>query len=488
MAELTRVQKEEKLALLEERARRKSQRNFSWYFPDTGPLRRELYHKHLGFFAAGAWCRVRAAICANRVGKTESLLGYESTLHATGLYPDWWIGRRFAHPVLIWACGDSGKTLREIMQVKYLGIPGREGSGLIPKDLIVKTYARSGVPDAVEMIDVLHVSGETSRIIMKSYDQGIEAFFGTAPHVICEDEEVPAAIHYENITRTMTSDGIVLVGFTPLKGLSDTVQIFEPDGVIEEGPSKDGKQYLAAITWDDVPHLSQEIKDDMLSRFPPHLRDAKSKGIPSLGAGAIYPVVEDNYLYDDFAIPKHWKRLFGFDVGWKCTAAAWLAIDPETGVTYFYSEHKQGEQLPSTHAEALKARGDWIPGEIDPAANGRSQADGKKLMDTYKALGIRLAQANNAVEAGIYAIWEGLTSGQLKIFRSCNEARKEIRVYRRDDKGRIVKSNDHLMDALRYGYIGRHHAVQPIPKILAAFKPMMQGAGNVFSSGSKKGR
>lgn len=486
LASMSLAEKREALGLLEERAKRRANRNYSWYFPDEGPFRRDLYHKHTAFFEAGATFKVRAAICANRIGKTESLLGYESVLHATGDYPKWWKGRKFNHPVLIWACGDTGKTLREIMQVKYLGLPGKEGSGLIPKASIVKTWARSGVPDAVEMIDVMHISGTPSRIILKSYDQGLEAFFGTAPHVICEDEEVPANIHYENITRIMTSDGIILVGFTPLKGLSDTVQIFEPDGVIVEGPSKDGKQYLACITWDDVPHLSKELTDDMLSRFPPHLRDAKSKGIPSLGAGAIYPVEEEKYLVDDFPIPKHWKRIFGFDVGWNCTAAAWLCIDPETAVTYMYSEHKQGEERPSTHAEALRARGDWIPGEIDPASRGRSQADGKRLIDQYRDLGIKLAEANNAVEAGIYAVWEGLTSGQFKIFKSCNETRKEIRVYRRDEKGRIVKSNDHVMDAMRYAYMGKEHAVVNAPKPVASvFRQAVHGAGAIFA-GSKR--
>lgn len=453
-------EKSELRLLLEEKTARQASRNFPWYFPDDGPFRRELYGKHLGFFKAGATFRERGAICANRIGKTESLIGYEIVLHATGLYPDWWEGRRFTEPVLAWACGDTGKTLREIQQVKFLGPPGKMGTGLIPKNLIKKPWPRPGVPDAVEMIDVQHVSGGTSRIILKSYDQGIEAFYGTAPHVIGEDEEVPANIHFENVTRTMTSDGIVLTGFTPLKGLTDTVQIFEPDGQIIEGASPDGKRYLAAITWDDVPHLSKEVKDDMLLRFPPHLRDAKSKGIPQLGAGAIYPVEESKFVVEDFPIPKHWKKIYGLDVGWNCTAAAWMAINPDDGKTYVYSVHRQGEERPSGHAESIRARGDWILGEIDPASRGRSQDDGERLLQTYRDLGLKLVEANNAVEAGIYAIWEGLSNDQLKVFASCHELLKEIRTYRRDDKGRVVKSNDHVMDAWRYGYMGRAHAVQ----------------------------
>ena len=53
-------------------------------FPDEGPLRRELYPKHLEFFEAGLEFEERAAVCANRIGKTMGMGGYETTLHLTG--------------------------------------------------------------------------------------------------------------------------------------------------------------------------------------------------------------------------------------------------------------------------------------------------------------------------------------------------------------------------------------------------------------------
>ena len=42
------------LALLKEKERRESRRKLWTYFPDTGPLRRELYQLHLEFFRLGA--------------------------------------------------------------------------------------------------------------------------------------------------------------------------------------------------------------------------------------------------------------------------------------------------------------------------------------------------------------------------------------------------------------------------------------------------
>ena len=75
----------EKIALQEELLRRQSRRKLLTYFPETGPLRRELYPKHCEFFAAGLTHRERLMLAANRVGKTEGVGGYEMTLHLTGL-------------------------------------------------------------------------------------------------------------------------------------------------------------------------------------------------------------------------------------------------------------------------------------------------------------------------------------------------------------------------------------------------------------------
>ena len=134
-------------------------------------------------------------------------------------------------------------------------------------------------------------------------------------------------------------------------------------------------------TWDDVPHLSADAKEALLAGIPPYQRDARTKGIPQLGSGAIYPVPEADVLVAPFEIPAYWPRSYGLDVGWNRTAAVWRAKDPETGVRYLYSEHYRGQAEPVIHATSIKSRGEWIPGVIDPAARGRSQVDGRKLID-----------------------------------------------------------------------------------------------------------
>jgi hypothetical protein len=217
---------------------------------------------------------------------------------------------------------------------------------------------------------------------------------------------------------------------------------------------------LITATWDDCPHLSAEDKARLYASLPPHQRDARSKGIPALGAGAIYPVPESEIVVKPFKLPEYYQFAAGMDVGWNSTACVWFARNPDTGVSYLYDCYKAGQQEPAVHAQAVRARGAWIPIAIDPAARGRGQADGTQLFDTYFDLGLDLVKADNTVEDGIYRVWSALTSGRLKIFETAAAVLSEYRIYRRDENGKIVKKNDHCMDSLRYGWVtGMTYAV-----------------------------
>jgi phage terminase large subunit-like protein len=214
-------------------------RKIESFYPDTGPLRRELYVKHLEFFRRGAVDRERLLLAANRIGKTEGVGAYELTLHLTGRYPHWWEGRRFDGPIDAWAAGDTSKTTRDIIQYKLLGPVNELGTGIIPADaLIGKPLSKAGVPDAFEIVRVQHISGGISTLGLKSYDQRREAFQGTEKHCIWLDEECPLAIYTECLLRTMKTGafngGIILLTFTPLMGLTDLVLSFLPGGKLPD--------------------------------------------------------------------------------------------------------------------------------------------------------------------------------------------------------------------------------------------------------------
>lgn len=231
----------ELLALLETEAGYRARRKLWNYYPDTGPLRRDLYQKHLEFFWAGSIFRERCAMCANRVGKSEGMGGYETALHLTGLYDDvthgWWEGRRFDEPVRFWAAGKTNETTRDIVQAKLFGeVLGSgstkrvSGTGLLPGDTIEEITWKAGVPNLIDTAQIRHKSGGLSTIGLKSYQQGRGSFEGTEQDGIWLDEEPPLDIYGECLIRTATTNGMIYITFTPLEGMSEVVMQFMPGG------------------------------------------------------------------------------------------------------------------------------------------------------------------------------------------------------------------------------------------------------------------
>jgi phage terminase large subunit-like protein len=443
----------EAIALIQEKKRRDKFNKFALMFPETGPYSRDKYPKQMDFFASGSKYKERSFQAANRVGKTESG-AYEVTCHLTGLYPSWWTGKKFSQPIDAWVAGKTAQTTQEIVQVKLLGKPGEIGSGMIPADMIEgKPPSKPGVPDGINSIRVKHYTNGVydgdSTLLFKSYDQGRKAFEGTERHVVWFDEEPPHSIYTEALTRTATTKGIILLTFTPLEGLSKTVLDYMPGGKIPD--VWEGSKKMVVATWEDVPHLSEEEKKLLRSAYSPYELDARTKGIPQLGSGAIYPIPEDEILVKPFKIPDYWPRAYGFDWGWNRTAAIWVAKDPSDNTLYAYAEYYRAKAEPSIHASAIKARGEWVRGASEWA--GVNQSDGEKMLDLYIDEGLKLkkvVKGKGSVEAGILEVWQALSSGRLKIFNTLQNTLAEYRIYRRDEDGKIVDVDDHLMDALRY--------------------------------------
>jgi hypothetical protein len=212
-------------------------------------------------------------------------------------------------------------------------------------------------------------------------------------------------------------------------------------------------RFCIQVSWDEVPHLTEQQKSELESSYPLHEREARRMGIPSLGSGKIYPIEEASIIVDPFAIPDHWARGYGMDVGWNRTAALFAAHDRDTDTVYFTDEYYAGHMPPALHAHSIKLKGgDWMTGAIDPAAEKAiaNQNDGTRIMEEYVELDLDLIRADNSREAGILATYNRMTSGRLKVFRNCQNWISEFRIYRRNERGIVVKENDHLMDSGRY--------------------------------------
>jgi len=252
---------------------------------------------------------------------------------------------------------------------------------------------------------------------------------------------------------------MVLDTFTPLSGLTEVVLSFMPGG---RQPEEMGSRYVVTATWDDAPHLTQEAKDELWQSIPPYQRDARSKGIPQLGSGAIYPIPETQIVEDDIKIPDHWPRVWALDHGWDNFACLWGAVDRDSQTLHIYAGVKIKAAEPAMQAHMVKSKGDWIPGVGDAAA--LNIADGEKIINSYRKMGLNISLPDKSVEAGIWDVWELMTAGRFKVFKSISGWFDEFRLYRRDDKGKIVKTMDHYMDCSRYLVRSGLHRAKTKPK------------------------
>jgi phage terminase large subunit-like protein len=444
---------------------------FGQYFTDTGQFPRSAYLKQLEFFDAGARFKERLFMAANRVGKSEGG-AYETTCHLTGNYPHWWTGRRFDGPVEAWACGTNSETTRDIVQTKLFGPADQIGvwaGGMVPANLVSKHTRRShGLANSLESVWIKHVSGGLSVVGLKTYEQGRKSFEGTAKHIIWCDEEPPADCYTEMLYRTLTTSGLVMTTFTPLQGMSEVVT-----GFLEPSEEARPHKFYIQAGWKDVPHLSESDQRALIATTPPYQIKARTEGEPVLGSGAIYPIAEADIIVPTRAIDDTWRRVYGMDVGWNRTAVIWAAQNPGTGGYELCDEHYMGQGEPPSHAAAIKARGDWMQGVIDPASRGRSQKDGTKLVEEYRGLGLKLQLADNAIEAGLMLTWTLLITGRLKVQAHLANWLSEFRKYHRDEKGHIVKANDHLMDATRYLVLSGEPFLLVKPKPAAVSEPFI---------------
>ncbi len=178
-------------------------------------------------------------------------------------------------------------------------------------------------------------------------------------------------------------------------------------------------------------------------------------------AGAVYPEFA-SCIVDDFPIPPNWKRVVGFDKGFKDETAMVIgAIEPKTGTIYLYQEYYVAQQPISYHAKQVKEMITGLPLynniQADPSILHRSDRDGRSYQDYfYKLSGIHMDPANNSIAMGIDKVRDYMYTGKLKVFTSLVNLKTEAVGYVYPDRDTNQKEeipmdkNNHLMDAMRY--------------------------------------
>src|SRR5215469_10816104 len=434
--------------LTAEKTRRSTENRLAYYEP---------YLKQLEFHAAGTTHRERLLMAGNQLGKTLAG-GFEAAMHATGRYSDSWKGKRFDKPTVGWACGVSGEVVRDTVQRILLGRSGAIGTGTIPKDAIVETITARGIADLVGTIKVQHVSGGVSLIGLKSYLAGREAFQGETLDWAWADEECDSGIYTELLTRLNVGNGPLFMTFTPLLGGSEVVRRF----LHEKSPDR----HVTFMTIDDVGHFSDEEKQRIIASYPKHELEARTKGIPILGSGRIFPVEESKIVCEHRDFPSHWPRIGGMDFGWDHPfAAVELVWDRDTDTVYVNRIYRLKESTPIEHAAALRAWGRDLRWSW-PRDGKRETLEGAgiALAEQYRDQGLYMLRdhaqfedGSVSVEAGLMTMLDRMRTGKLKVFKEPLDWWEEFRLYHRKD-GKVVKEGDDLLCAARYALMMLRYA------------------------------
>lgn len=421
---------------------RKKYRQFDFFEP---------YPRQKDFYAEGREKRERLLIAGNQNGKTHAG-AFEATCHLTGIYPTWWRGRRFDKPTKGWIAGETSLVVRDVQQKKLCGEPGVEelfGTGMIPKDLFVdKPSLARGVTDAYDTVQVRHVSGGVSVGRFKSYEQGRQKFQGESIDWGWCDEEPPEDVYAEFLTRTVATGGMCFMTFTPLKGRSSVVLRFLDEPSADRG--------VTTMTIEDALHIPPEERAKIVAAYLPHEREARARGVPTLGSGRIFMAPEESVVEQAIEhIPPYWKKIWGFDFGTGHPfAAALLLWDVDADVLHVHHTVRIADALPIQHAAAVKPIGINVPVAWPVDGNIRRD-DGKPMADHYRRHGLLMLpdhatwpDGSVSTEAGILEMDERERTGRLKYAAQLSDLLEERRFYHRKD-GQIVKIKDDIMSAIR---------------------------------------
>lgn len=414
-------------------------------------------------------------MASNQSGKTWSA-GAETAMHLTGRYPDWWQGYVFSRPVNAWVSGITGESTRDNPQRILYGQLLQPGTGMLPLNSIKDATNKRGIPNALDTLVVKwggggDVQAQDSLCGFKSNDQGREKWQGPTLDLVWFDEEHDWDIYSEGLTRTNVAFGPVMTTFTPLKGISEVVRRF----MIE----KVGGTHITQMTIEDAPHYTAEQRAAMFAQYPPHEREARLKGIPTMGSGRVFPIEEALITCNAFAIPAYWPQICGIDFGWDHpSAGVRLAWDRDSDILYVTACHRQKEQTPAMFAASMKPWGDWLKWAWPHDGLQHDKGSGEQLAQQYKQQGLKMLSARatfedgtNGVEAGVLEMFDRMQTGRLKVFAHLSDIFEEFRLYHRKD-GLIVKLNDDLLSAIRYAMMMRRFAVVKAKKTFSAGQSM----------------
>ncbi len=428
------------------------------------------------FFKTGAADR-RGILAANRVGKTVSTC-FETAMHLTGRYPDWWEGHRFTRPITAMVAGEGWSQVALVLQNELLGsqdvkITENLGTGAIPRDCIIVDTMRNDGANCIG-VEIKHISGANSYLLFANYTQEVRQLQGFKLNLAVFDEQPPDDFFSEVVTRTATTQGKVLCSFTPLKGLNGLVSKF--------WNHEEGYEYIR-VSWDDVPEYSpwgepfllMSTRRQLEKDYLPHEREARIAGKPVMGKGAVFqlgnwPTYKTGEY--DFTRMPNIQRVIALDLGLvnDKTVISLMYWDPYERTAFLHRQIVvQGieEAVPMQYVNHLlrpEVFGCPIVLPADASTAGRYTMSSESIRELFTNYELNVidkpimnppdsqGRVTNHKSFGINQMRQMLEVGSLMVNENCTHFLNEAQNYFVDEKGRFSDPDD-CIDSARYALL-----------------------------------
>ena len=429
------------------------------------------------FFKTGLTSDRRGILAANRIGKTVSTC-YEIAMHLTGNYPLWWEGRRYDKPVTIMAAGEGWEQVSKVLQAELLGthdvkINDNLGTGAIPLKNIKQATMRNDGANCISC-EIKHKNGYYSTLLFANYTQEVRQMQGFKLDIAVFDEQPPDDFFSEVVTRTATTQGQVLCSFTPLKGLNGLVSKF--------WTNEKGYEHIR-VAWDDVPEYDlwgepfflKSTREALIIDYLPHERDARTKGIPVMGKGAVFQIRNwPTYKTGDYDFKNSQGlcRVIALDLGLvnDSTVITLMYYDPNEQEAWLHTQivvTGTEEANPMNYINHLmrpEVFGTPIVLPADGNTQGRYTMSSQSIRTMFESYELNVhpdaimnppdeqGRRTNHKSFGINSMRQMLELGTLHVNENCTAFLKEAQNYFVDAHGRFSDPDD-CIDSARYALI-----------------------------------
>jgi phage terminase large subunit-like protein len=434
--------------------------------------------EHQRRFFATAGSDRRGILAANRIGKTVSTC-YETAMHLTGQYPEWWTGHRFDGAITAMVAGEGWSQVAMVLQNELLGtqdvkIKENIGTGAIPLASIIQETMRSDGANCMG-VEIRHTSGAKSYLLFANYTQEVRQMQGFKLNLAVFDEQPPDDFFSEIVTRTATTQGKILCSFTPLKGLNGLVSKF--------WNREEGYDFIR-VAWTDVPEydpwgepfLLQSTRDQLERDYLPHEREARIAGKPVMGQGAVFQIrTWPTYATGayDFKTMSGIHRIIALDLG---------LVNDRTVISLMYWHpgertawlHRQicvsgiEEANPTNYVQHLmrpEVFGTPIVLPADGGTQGRYTMSALSIRELFVQYELNVwdrpimnppdseGRTTNHKAYGINMMRQMLEAGTFMVNENCVDFLREAQNYYVDPQGRFSDPDD-CIDSARYALLG----------------------------------